>query len=26
LGGQLPQHLLLEMSRDEIVRTNKANA
>lgn len=26
LGGQLPQHLLLEMSRDEIVRTKKANA
>ena len=26
LGGQLPQHLLLDMSRDEIVRTNKANA
>ena len=26
LGGQLPQHLLLEMSRDEIVRINKVNA
>ena len=26
LGGQLPQHLLPEMSRDDIVRINKVNA
>lgn len=26
MGGQMPQHLLLEMSRDEIIRKKKVNA
>jgi len=26
LGAQLPHHVLLDMSQDEIVRTQKANA
>ena len=26
MGGQLPPHLLIEMSRDEIIRTKKTNA
>ena len=26
VGGQIPDHLLLEMSRDEIVRLNRSNA